>query len=260
MAAKKTGRDSRGKPKPAPEETTNLPILPLDFDSLLKRIPKFEEASVLTNGLFVQIVREVFMPLFSQVGELASVVSQLRAENTNILAELRKQQVELQMLREQLTVTTTMSYVPARASAATNVLIHGVPEVANETAHDLRRDALSYLRALNTTPTVLARDVLSVSRLGLVAKDGRQRPLIVKFKDTSLPSVLAKASYIAYQSNKAKQQHQPYVTRHIIRQQHIRDTRVTTTGFHLGGTQMCDGSNKLVRSSEPSDITASNVA
>lgn len=217
------------------------------FDFLLQRIPAFDDSSVLTNGVFLQVVREVFVPLLKQVGELASAVGQLRIENENAHAELRKQQVELQALRAQLAVQTTMGYVPARLNASTNVLIHGVAEEANETAMDLRRSALTHLRALDATPNLLASDILSVSRLGLAVKKGRQRPLVVKFKDTSLPTLLAKASYNAYKSNKDQRQHQPYVTRHIIRQSVGQWTKATK--LNLNGTQKGGVANKSSRAS-----------
>lgn len=218
MAGPRPKRKTQAKAKPE-SQANSVPLLPAaDFDSLLQRLPHFEENSALTNGVFVQIVRDVFMPMIKQFGELTATVQQLRADNASIQTELQNQQEELRALRKQLAVQAATSYIPMGANAAGNVLIHGVPEAAEETALDLRQCAVKYLGALKATE-ILDHDVLSVTRLGLSAKEGRQRPLVVKLKNGALPALLSKASYQAYQADPTSRRNLPYVTRHRIRKQ-----------------------------------------
>lgn len=243
MAGPRPKRKTQAKAKPE-SQANSVPLLPTaDLDSCLQRLPHFEENSVLTNGVFVQIVRDVFMPMIKQFGELTATVQQLRADNASIQTELQNQQEELRALRKQLAVQAAMSYIPMGANAAGNVLIHGVPEAADETALNLRQCALKYLGALKTTTEILDHDVLSVTRLGLSAKEGRQRPLVVKLKDVALPALLSKASYQAYQADPTNRRNQPYVTRHLIRKQDyagqpIGQTKKRASLYRLHGTRI----------------------
>lgn len=170
----------------------------------------------LSNGVFRRSFSQVFSMIFQHCIELANNVDQLAEQNRQLKADIQSQQVEMQLLRDQVTSLNSALHSTGGVNTSSNVLVHAIQESPNETLFDMRRVALQHLRSLDISTPIQPADIMTVNRLGLQLSQvcNRQRPLVVRLKSSALCKQLANASYKKYVSDRKAAQGKPYVTLH----------------------------------------------
>lgn len=196
---------------------SSTPSLPNSLLQLQEQLNVPDDDAPLSNGVFRRAFSQVFSALFEHCTGLANNITELMEENKRLKADMQTQHVEIQQLRNQVTLLTSSVQSAGLVNISSNVLVHGIQESANETLLDMKRNALQHLSSVDTSIVVNSADILTVNRLGLPKQQSssQQRPLVVRLTSSKLCRQLAKASYTRYISDKEGVRGKPYITLHL---------------------------------------------